>query len=152
MGLRLDKPGHGEDRAGLPIDRTGQVDDKYPARGLSAFQSAPPPGGTGGGISSGLRYVVERFPPYTKQGDGKCLRFVSASRRAGSVDGGNSGKSRAAPCAVHFTLDFSESGTGLYGERQATYFLYFLPVNSSPFSARNCFSGLLSYRPSISFL
>ena len=41
--------------------------------------------------------LAKRFPPYNKQSDAEGFRFMSAFRRAGNVDDGNSGKSRAAP-------------------------------------------------------
>ena len=55
-----------------------------------------PLGGREGGTTSAINTVVERFPPYNEYGDGDIVGSVSASRRAKNVDGGNSGKSRAA--------------------------------------------------------
>ena len=52
----------------------------------------------------------------------------------------------------YFTKDLPENGAAVSGALQATYFLYFRPVRSSPFSSLNCLSGSLSYSPSISFL
>ena len=99
--------GYVPDKAELSQDKAGRETDKpefrhdrvsnSPTGGTSAFQSAPPPGGTGGGgTTSAIDTVVERFPPYNEYGDGDIVGSVSASRRAKNVDGGNSGKSRAA--------------------------------------------------------
>ena len=45
-GLQKDRAGHETDKPGQPLDST----PKSPAGDPSAFQSAPPHGGTGGGI------------------------------------------------------------------------------------------------------
>lgn len=144
--------GHQEDIPGHLIDRNSFWQNaKSPAGGPSAFQSAPPPGGTGGGnCPPAVSFQVDRSPPYNAAGGGRgygpCLLPVARQ----GADGGDPGKSRAAPGAVHFTLDFPGRGTDLSRSFQARYFLYFRPVRSSPFSSWNFLSGEFLYSPSIS--
>ena len=100
-GLGLDRAGLQEDKAGHETDKPEAGHDKYakkPGRRPVCFPERASPWGDGrGDPPPAIGFVVERFPPYNEYSDEEDLRFVSASRRAKNVDGGNSGKSRAAP-------------------------------------------------------
>ena len=64
-GLGLDKTGLGEDKTGPETDKAGQPHDSTPKKPVgdpSAFQSAPPPWGTGGGIHLRGQFCSEAVP------------------------------------------------------------------------------------------
>ena len=153
QGHQKDIPGHQEDIPGTPYRQVQPLpaERKKPSRRPVCFSERASPWGDGRGeLPPAVSFQVDRSPPYNAAGGGRgygpCLLPVARQ----GADGGDPGKSRAAPGAVHFTLDFPGRGTDLSRSFQARYFLYFRPVRSSPFSSWNFLSGEFLYSPSIS--
>ena len=144
--------GHQEDIPGHLIDRNSFWQNaKSPAGGPSAFQSAPPPGGTGGGNCPPLsvfKWIGPRRTMLRAAGEAMVLVCFPSRDRERTAGIPESQGPRRARCISPLT--FREEERTSVDPFQARYFLYFRPVRSSPFSSWNFLSGEFLYSPSIS--